>query len=313
MLRKGVCQPIHCRFGLADTGRTTCSNPNLQNLRRFPGIRECVVPREGYVFAQADYPQLELYTLAEACYRLVGFSELGEALKAGTDPHLALAAQILGISYEEAKANKKRHDVDQARQTAKVANFGFPGGLGPKRLVHFAWKSYKVVITEDQARELRAQWLKRWPEMVLYFKYISDRQTDDEITIVQLVSERVRSGCSFTAACNSNFQGLGADISKSAFYEVVRRCYVKTPGSALFGSRAVNFVHDEIILESEDLPQADAVAKELARLMVESANRYLVNVPMKLEKLEPLLMRVWSKEAVPVFSDSGGLVPWEKD
>jgi len=34
MLRKGVQMPIHCRFGLADTGRTTCSNPNLQNLRR---------------------------------------------------------------------------------------------------------------------------------------------------------------------------------------------------------------------------------------------------------------------------------------
>jgi len=314
MLRKGVQQPIHCRFGLADTGRTTCSNPNLQNLRRFPGIRECVVPREGYVFAQADYPQLELYTLAEACYRLVGFSELGEALKAGTDPHLALAAQILGISYEEAKANKKRHDVDQARQTAKVANFGFPGGLGPKRLVHFAWKSYKVVITEDQARELRAQWLKRWPEMVLYFKYISDRQTDDGITIVQLVSNRVRSGCSFTAACNSNFQGLGADISKSAFYEVVRRCYVKTPGSALFGSRAVNMIHDEIITETADVsPASAAVAIEVARIMVDTANRFLTHVPVDFAKLDPTLMRVWSKQAFDVFDSSGTLVPWDSD
>lgn len=313
MLRKGVYSPIHCRFGLADTGRTTCSSPNLQNLRRFPGIRECIVPREGYVFAQADYPQLELYTLAEACYRLVGFSELGEALKAGLDPHLALAAQILGISYDEAKANKKRHDVDMARQTAKVANFGFPGGLGPKRLVHFAWKSYKVVITEEQARELRAQWLKRWPEMVLYFKYIADRQTDDGIQIVQLVSNRVRSGCTFTAACNSNFQGLGADIAKSSFYEVVKRCYVQTPGSSLFGSRGVNFVHDEIIAETPDVPAASAVAREIAQIMVDVANRYLEHVPVDFAKLDPTLMRVWSKLAFDVFDSEGNLVPWASE
>ena len=311
MLRKGVCQPIHCRFGLADTGRTTCSSPNLQNLRRFPGIRECIVPREGYVFAQADYPQLELYTLAESCYRLVGFSELGEALKAGLDPHLALAAQILGISYEEAKANKKRHDVDMARQTAKVANFGFPGGLGPKRLVHFAWKSYKVVITEEQARELRAQWLKRWPEMLLYFQHISDRQTDEGISIVQLVSNRVRSGCSFTAACNSNFQGLGSDIAKTAFYEVVKRCYVETPGSHLFGSRPVNMVHDEIITETPDTPLACRVSIEVSQIMVDVANRFLENVPLDFAKMDPTLMRVWSKQAFDVYNLPGDLVPWD--
>lgn len=313
MLRKGTRMPIHCRFGLADTGRCTCSSPNLQNLRRFPGIRECIVPRDGWVFAQADYPQLELYTLAESCYRLVGFSELGEALKAGLDPHLALAAQILGISYEEAKANKKRHDVDMARQTAKVANFGFPGGLGPARLVHFAWKTYKVVITEAQARDLRAQWLKRWPEMLLYFKHISDLQRDEGILVVQLESNRLRLCSSYTAACNSNFQGLGSDIAKTAFYEIVRRCYVRTPGSSLFGSRAVNFVHDEVIAETPLAGQPSKVAREIAEIMVTSANRYLIHVPLSLDKMDPTLMMHWSKMAFDVYDSTGQLVPWDRD
>lgn len=47
-LRRGVVVPIHAHFDLAETGRTTCARPNLQNPRRLAGVRECFVPR-GYV------------------------------------------------------------------------------------------------------------------------------------------------------------------------------------------------------------------------------------------------------------------------
>jgi hypothetical protein len=46
-LRRGVVVPIHAHFDLAETGRTTCAKPNLQNPRRLAGVRECFVPR-GY-------------------------------------------------------------------------------------------------------------------------------------------------------------------------------------------------------------------------------------------------------------------------
>jgi DNA polymerase I-like protein with 3'-5' exonuclease and polymerase domains len=80
------------------------------------------------VFLQADYEQLELRTLAQACITLFGFSKLGEALNAGRDPHTEVAARILKKDYEWCIANKKVYEVDMARQTGKVANFGFPGG-----------------------------------------------------------------------------------------------------------------------------------------------------------------------------------------
>lgn len=332
-LRLGSVHPIHSRFDIADTGRSTSSGPNVMNWRRLPGIRECFVPRKGFVFAQADYEQLELFTLAQACLTLFGKSELARVLNDGKDPHLALAAEILGMSYEEAeKAYKiekgiklpegttqeesaRLKPVSAARDTAKVGNFGIPGGLGAKRLVHFAWSSYKVKLHEDPdkaegvAKELKARWMRRWPEMTDYFAYIARICEADPINggrIEQLFTGRIRGGCSYTAACNTIFQGLGADVAHRAGWLISRGCYVD-PTSPLFGSRIVNFIHDEFILETPDRPEAHESAQELERLMLQGAKQLL---PDMIPRAPPILMRYWSKEAKAKYNENGRLVPW---
>ena len=310
VLRAGTLYPVHTSFGLAASGRSTSSKPNVQNPRRLPGIRECFIPREGKVFAQADFAGLELHTLAQTCVTLFGQSHLAEVLNAEIDPHTAFAADILCIEYEEAVRRKAAGDeeLDNARQTAKVANFGFPGGLGAESLCIFARKQYGVLLTEDRARELKTQWLDRWPEMRLFFKHAGDLVDEDSglARVDQLFSDRIRSGCFYCSACNSFFQGLGADAAKRAHYLVARACYAE-PASVLYGSPPVNFVHDESILEVDDDSRAHDKAIELGRLMVLGANEFLPNVPAR---VEPLLARRWSKKSKPVFKD-GRLVPWE--
>ena len=173
MLEAGVVYPVHTRYDLAETGRTTSSKPNIQNLRRLPGIREAFESRDGMVFAQADYPQLELYALAQCCMSWIGFSRLAEALNAGLDPHLAVAATILGLSYDEAARRLEAGDdeVDTARQLAKVANFGFPGGLGIAKLILFARRTLKpevfarIGLTHERAKLLKSEWFGTWEEM----------------------------------------------------------------------------------------------------------------------------------------------------
>lgn len=311
-LKKAEVYPIHTSFGLAESGRTTSSRPNVQNWRRKSaeggaGIRECFVPRPGHVFIQADYDQLELRTLGQVCVSLFGRSELASALNAGIDPHLALAANILRISYEEAAANRKRPDVDNARQTAKVANFGFPGGLGAQKLILFARKTYGVELDLARANELREEWFERWPEMREFFNYVSElAQNPHGATVKQLFSNRIRGGCRYTAACNSYFQGLGADATGHALWLVVRACYAE-PSSPLYGARVVNFVHDEVIAEFPECDRAHEAAEEMARLMVHGANEFLPDVP---SKTEPLLMRYWSKDAKRILDERGRLVPW---
>lgn len=310
MLAAGTIYPVHSKFDLAETGRTTSSSPNIQNLRRLVGIRECFVPREGKVFIDADYPQLELRTLAQCCLKLVGHSRLAEVLNAGLDPHTAMAADILGISYDEAIKNKSREDVDNARQTSKVANFGLPGGLGAEKLVLFARKTYGVILTIDRAKELKAQWLARWPEMKDYFAYIN--RLDDGVgnySLRHLFTDRLRGGATYTAACNSHFQGLGADATARAGWLISKACYMDTR-SPLFGSRLVNYIHDQFHAETDDNEHAHEAAMELRKLMVVGANEYLPDVPFKEEEIDVLLMRYWSKKAKAVKGADGRLIPW---
>lgn len=312
MLEAGIHFPVHTRIDIAASGRTTSSAPNIQNLRRLPGIREAFIPRPGMVYAQADYPGLELRTLAQVCFDLFGDSALGRALNAGLDPHLAMGASMIGISYGEAVANKKRKDVKAARDAGKVANFGFPGGLGAEKLCLFAAKTYGVILTVAEAKELKRAWLAQWPEMREFFAYVG-RLCDNpkgEATILQLRSYRMRGGATYTAACNTWFQGLGADATKAAGFAIAKACYVDK-ASPLYGSRIANYIHDEFICETRDRPEAHEAAVELARIMRDAANEWLPNVPFKADEPDPQLMRLWSKDAEAFFDERGRLVPWE--
>lgn len=262
------------------------------------------------MFIQGDYPALELHTLGQACIDLVGYSTLAKSINSGIDPHMALGAKILGIPYEEAKRRGK-HDKEiyLARQTAKVANFGLPGGLGIEKFVFFAKKSYKVVLTEARAKELKQQWLLQWPEMKDYFAFIRKLVDNPKklATLRHLRSNRWRAGATYTAAANSFFQGLGADAATAAMYEVQKECYA-VPTSPLFGARAVNFIHDELILESRLGPGTHDAAMRLGAIMADVANRWLPDCPF--EPVETLLMTRWSKAAEPIFDSNGRLTPW---
>lgn len=311
MLRAGITMPIHSRFDIVASGRTSSSGPNIQNLRRLPGIREAFVPRDGWVFIQADYPQLELRTLAQACLDLLGHSKLAEMINAGKDPHLAFAATLLGITYEDAAKDKKSARVDNARQVGKVFNFGSPGGLGAEKLCLFARKTYGVTITIAEAKAYKRTWLKTFPEMVEYFAHVA-RMTDNpkgECQVKQLRSNRLRGGCNYTAACNTYFQGLGADATTDAGFHIAHACYVDT-NSPLFGCRISWYVHDEFGLECPDTPRVHEAALVLSRIMRDVANRWVPEVPFNAPDPEPVAMREWSKNAVAVCDEQGRLVPW---
>jgi DNA polymerase-1 len=324
MLAAGTVYPVHTHYDLAETGRTTSSKPNIQNLNtgrvknkssKAQNLRHCVrqafVPRPGKVFFQADYPQLELYTLAQCCMSWLGFSELAALLNAGHDPHLAMAAKICGITYEEAVANKKREDVDHARQIGKVFNFGKPGGLGNKKLIVWARKTYGVLMTEAECEGYTAQWYEAFPEMRPYFARVNSMfaEGQERCSVETLWTERRRGAATYCAACNNGFQALGVDCAKLGLCLIAESQYTQ-PSSALFGTRTVAFVHDEVIGECDDDSSAHDVAHECAKLMCQGANQLLPDVPIKLSKMEPTLMRVWSKDAKQVWDANRRLVPW---
>ena len=327
---RGVATPdygVLVRSGRTGGAGGEDDKKSWQQLPRKGGIRECVIPREGWVFGLADYAIAELRALAQVCIDFFTFSKLGDVIRSGRDPHFNTAAEIRSLggaacSYEMIEAESQVEGEDAAskalrakakddRQSAKPINFGLPGGLGAKTLVIYAREQYGVVLTLEEASKIKPAWIRTYPEMELYFQRVGDRvgRSSRGAVVQQVRSGRLRGGCTFCPAANTYFQGLTGDFSKEALYEVTRACYGAAPdGEAdpLFGSRPVLFTHDEINAEHPKDRAAEAVTR-MAGIMVEVEERWLPDVG---GKSDPVLATCLSKDAKAVFGADGRLVPW---
>jgi hypothetical protein len=328
---------------LLETGRTSSSEnkllPNsaaVQNLPQDPGMRESCIAREGCGLIASDFGTAELVSFAQVCYAKFGYSRLRDAINAGKDPHLMFAARLMRLDYELLVREYKRipklgdaasdaekafyADIKDKRNIAKVFNFGGLGGLGPESFVSFARKSYRVIKTVDEMRELKEEWLEQWPEIRQYFAWVNatinagqktraNKKRGERPKLVgdfqQYGSGRWRGKCRFTVGCNTMFQGLTADAAKAALFEVSRRCYTDE-SSPLYGCRPVCFIHDEILLEAP-LFKLHEAAKELERVMVEVYQRFTPDV--RITAGAHAMFR-WSKKAEEAFDENGRLVPW---
>lgn len=273
-LEAGTRGPINPSFEtLKVTGRTGSREPNIQNFPVKGGLRECFIPRPGFVFVDADYSTLELRTLAQSCLDLLGHSSMADALRSealngGPDLHSLLAGRIYGEDplaiFRAYNAGDK--EAAEKRKLAKAPNFGLPGGMGVPKFVRWAKTAYKVVISEERGHELKRAYMEQWPEIPEFFDIIAQIVGEDgEGAICLPRSRRVHGGKWFTEMCNLMFQGPAADGAKAAFYETQKRCYA-VKDSALYGSRGVAFVHDEILLESPR-DRAPAAKIELEEIM----------------------------------------------
>jgi DNA polymerase I-like protein with 3'-5' exonuclease and polymerase domains len=308
VLEEGITHPINASFRLVETGRRGATK-NMQTPPKKEGVRECYVPRPGYVFCSSDYDSLELRALAQVNLDLFGKSPLADLYRAdpNADPHTKFAAEnFLRIDYDEGIKRKKAKDPEllRFRQAAKAYNFGLPGGLGAEKFVSFARDQYGYELTLAEAQHGKAQWLRTW-HMQPFFDYVSHR-VQFHGWIEQLRSRRIRGDIGFCDAANSYFQGLAADGACEAHFQVSWACYAK-PDSPLFGSRIVNFLHDELFLEIPE-HRASSAAVELSRIMNDSMMRFTPDIPIT---TSPALMRHWSKKADSVYTDQGELAVWE--
>lgn len=320
-LENGVNLPIQPNFdSLMDTGRTSCKGYSanapingyqMQNVRRLPGIRECFIPRSGRLFLSSDYDGLELHSVSQVCLWSVGFSRLASALNTGTDVHSDLGAQLLGITYEQIVEALKEGDKEakDARQFAKVGNFGFWGMMQPPSFRQYARAMFGIRRTLEECEELHEAWFRKWPEAREYFDWIRSLCNNPQQlgTIKHFKSGRHRGLIPKTVCSNTFFQGLGADATKDALFHIQKESYTDC-GTALYGCRMVNYVHDEFMLEvDEDLDVARAAAKRLVEVMCERAGQWLPDVP---PTATPCLMTRWSKNAEPTYNERGELIPW---
>lgn len=268
MLKAGISEPIHTRFGYAETTRTTSGGPNLQNFRRAAGIRECLMPRPGRVFLASDYPGLESFTLAQVIHQKLGRHTMLDSLNAGRDLHAEIGAGILGVTYEELRARIKAGDkfAKNARDCGKYGNFGLTGYMtDPETFAFYVNHGSRtpenprgLQWTPTKAAEVMALWRRNAHDQVAFLRYVDTLRNEVGLYDVEIPSTTiVRRGCTRTAAANTHFQGLGAVVARRAGWHLAKAQYIDHthPG------RTVLFVHDEFVTE---VPEADV--DEAARI-----------------------------------------------
>ena len=234
---------IHTTFNqtITATGRISSTEPNLQNIpmRMELGrqIRKVFVPREGYVFVDADYSQIELRLLAH----MSADERLIEAYKMDSDIHRITASNVFHIPMEEV--------TDLQRRNAKAVNFGIVYGISSFGL------SQDLSISRKEAAEYIDKYFETYPGVKIYLdKLVSDAKEQGYVTtlfgrkrpIPELSSSNfMQRSFGERVAMNSPLQGTAADIMKIAMIRVFERMEREN-----LKSKMILQVHDEILIEA---------------------------------------------------------------
>lgn len=248
---------IHSHFNqtITATGRISSSDPNLQNIpiRMEMGrrIRQAFVPREGYIFLDADYSQIELRMLAH----MSGDEKLLEAYREEKDIHTITASQVFHIPPEEV--------TRQQRRNAKAVNFGIIYGISSFGL------SQGLSISRREAEGYMEQYFSAYPKIKSFLDQLVEdaRKKGYSETIfnrrrpVPELKEKnfMRRQFGERVAMNAPIQGSAADLIKIAMNRVHERLKKEN-----LRSKLVLQVHDELILEvaKEEEKQVSALLKE---------------------------------------------------
>lgn len=254
---------IHSSFNqtITATGRISSTEPNLQNIpiRMALGreIRKVFVPKDGFVFLDADYSQIELRVLAH----LSGDERLIEAYRSAQDIHAITASQVFHIPLDEVTPLQRRN--------AKAVNFGIVYGISAFGL------SEDLSISRKEALEYINRYFETYPQVKSYLDNLVKEAKETGYAVTMFGRRRpvpeLKSGNfmqrSFgeRVAMNSPIQGTAADIIKIAMIRVDKR--LREEG---LRSRLILQVHDELLIETAT-EEESAVKKLLAEEMTGAA------------------------------------------
>lgn len=164
---------IHGQFKIIGTtsGRLSSSEPNLQQIPKTSvdaNIKKQLVAPHGKLYMALDYSQAELRIMAH----LSGDETYLEAFANGQDPHLAIAANKYGVSYDEAnKAYSDEQHPDyklwkNRRKQAKQICFGIIYGIQKKLLaVKLSDPKAGIIVTPDEAQQQLNEFFQEHPKI----------------------------------------------------------------------------------------------------------------------------------------------------
>jgi DNA polymerase-1 len=281
--KTGRIHPSFQQYG-ADTGRFSCTRPNVQQIPATSDFRKCFIAAPGYKLVTCDYSQAELRILAE----LSGDEAFVSAFKSGQDLHTLTASQMFGVPVDQVQKSQ--------RSAAKAINFGLAYGMGPGGLAP------RLGVSLDESKALISKYFAAYPGVQRWL----DKAAKDSVRLGYSVTPlgrkrfynmpdeslkrtnedewRKQISAIERQGKNSPIQGSNADMTKLALINL---------RTALRGwdARTVNTVHDEIVVEARE-DQAEEVKHIVEKAMIEAGEALLKEVPIM---ADASIADYWSK------------------
>ena len=226
-------------------------------------LRKVFIPREDYVFVDADYSQIELRCMAH----LSGDEKLIGAFLRGDDIHTMTASEVFGVPQDKVDSDMRRK--------AKAVNFGIIYGISSFGL------GQDLDISRKEAQEYIDKYFMTYPKVRKYLdeQVSSAKETGYVATYFGRIrpvpeinsSNFMQRGFGERIAMNSPVQGTAADIIKLAMTAVTEELKKRN-----LRSRLILQIHDELLIEA----QKDEAAEVEALLKEAMENVVALEVPL---------------------------------
>lgn len=246
---------IHPNFNLTNvvSGRTSCSDPNLQQVPKTQDIRALFTGAPGTILFEADYSQLELRIAAHY---------------ANEKTMMKIYAEKGDIHTETARLfTSGREPTKEERNKAKAVNFGFLYGMMAPKFVKYAFDSYGQIFTMQEAKHIRDLYFAKYNRLLPWHEeqeVLCEMQGGvanlfgrfRRLPDIYSQNKWERAGAA-RRAINTPVQGTGSDLLISAATQINK----ELKGIALIGAT----VHDSIIGEChlEDKEEVDAAIRRI--------------------------------------------------
>lgn len=157
--------------GGTNTGRLSVRDPAMQTVPKHTKwakrLRRAFIAPDGYLVMGNDYSQGELKIAACLAHE----EKMIAAYLQGKDLHALSGAERIGVPFEEFmkwadEEHPKHKEYKRVRQGAKAGNFGFLYGMGAEGFVHYAKSTYGVIVTLQEAEEIRESFFTAYPGLV---------------------------------------------------------------------------------------------------------------------------------------------------
>ena len=266
--KDGRIHPHFHQLG-AETGRMSCSSPNLQNIpvkgEWGLAVRQCFTAGNGFRFISVDYSQVELRVAAH----IANDEKMLAIFKRGEDIHTSTASEIFETPKE--KVNK------EMRSLAKTISFGVLYGMGATAFAE------RTGVERKKAKEFIEKYFEEFRGIAQYVENTKQKVRQDDfvetlfgrkrfLAEIDSFDPRLRAQAE-RMAVNLPIQGTAADIIKMAMANIAQRKLLNND------CRLILQIHDELLFEIREDILMDR-AKRIKNAMEGAAK---LNTPMTVE------------------------------